>query len=161
MISTLEVGGQPSRSLQVRRTSIDLRDRPGVYRKPANSSLKPIIRQLSWIEFKICQRPGPTQQRDHDLFFFTPGRRWVGKPLPHSFEPRFESRRPDAAKWRLALGVGTESRQDPTESRAVDQGTTTATTTLLCMRGNLVPPAAARCFSHFALTSHQDLTVRK
>ena len=38
-------------------------------------------------------------------FFFTPGRRWVEKPLPHSFEPRFESRRPDAAKRRLALGV--------------------------------------------------------
>ena len=52
----------------------------------------------------------------------TPGRRWVEKPLPHSFEPRFESRRPDAAKRRLALGVGTQSRQDPTESRAADQG---------------------------------------
>ena len=56
------------------------------------------------------------------VIFFTPGRRWVEKPLPHSFEPRFESRRPDAAKRRLALGVGTRSRQDPTESRAADQG---------------------------------------
>ena len=26
------------------------------------------------------------------------------------------------AVWRLALGVGTQSRPDPTESRAVDQG---------------------------------------
>ena len=55
-------------------------------------------------------------------FFFTPGRRWVEKPLLHSFEPRFESRRPDIAKRRLALGVGTQSQQDPTESRAADHG---------------------------------------
>ena len=56
-------------------------------------------------------------------YFFHPReRRCVEKPLTHSFEPRFESRKPDAAKRRLALGVGTESRQDPTESRAADQG---------------------------------------
>ena len=48
-----------------------------------------------------CYPPSPRSC----LFFFTPGRRWVEKPLPHSFEPRFESRRPDAAKRRLALGV--------------------------------------------------------
>ena len=37
------------------------------------------------------------------ILFFTPGRRWpVEKPLPHSFDPKFESRRLDAAKRRLA-----------------------------------------------------------
>ena len=57
------------------------------------------------------------------LFLFTPGRRWVEKPLPHSFEPRFESsQRPGFTERRLALGVGTQSRQDPTESRVADQG---------------------------------------
>ena len=70
-----------------------------------------------WVE-----KPLPHSWRPRgNHFFFTPGRRWVEKPLPHSFEPRFESRRPDATKWRLALGVGTQSQQDPTESRAVDQ----------------------------------------
>ena len=39
------------------------------------------------------------------LFFSPPGEGGSKNPLPHSFEPRFESRRPDAAKWRLALGL--------------------------------------------------------
>ena len=57
------------------------------------------------------------------VLFFHPREKVGRKTLPHSFaEPSFESRRPDAAKLRLALGVGTQSRQDPTESRAADQG---------------------------------------